>query len=298
MLTKSISILVITTIALLLVLLCAFVYMTIVNNASQKKKIPKIIWTYWDGEIPYLVMNCIQTWKTHNPDYRLIVLNKSVLNQYLGDDDYNNWRHCEKAPRFSDFVRLNILKRYGGIWMDASIVCNKPLDWIHGIQETSGSEFVGYFLEQYTYPEYINTSPVIESWFLACVPGSSFIRDWCDEFMRINNFDNVLQYNDDLLAKGTSFQNIDYLDYLTIHLSAQHILQQRSNAGYKIHVLQAENGPYKWLVDNEWDSVKASEAILKGVYNNNAIIKLRSPDRTALDKVCEMQGHDASICSK
>jgi hypothetical protein len=37
-----------------------------------------------------------------------------------------------------------MLSMYGGIWLDASILLNKPLDWIHAYQVAEKSEYVGY----------------------------------------------------------------------------------------------------------------------------------------------------------
>ena len=44
------------------------------DNTSH---IPKIIWTFWEGDNNVVVNMCIDSWKYNNPDYDIRILNKS-----------------------------------------------------------------------------------------------------------------------------------------------------------------------------------------------------------------------------
>ena len=254
------------------------------ENAS----IPNKIWTFWDGDIPELVKKCIGTWKKYNPQYEIIVLNKENLNDYLPNINFSSMKNINSPEHFSDMVRIHILAKEGGIWCDASIICLKSFDWIHELREKEGSEFVGFYIDSFTLDKYKKTSPVIENWFFACVKGSQFVCDWRDEYMKMTTFDSRKEYIDDLKNDGISIQNIDAPEYLTMHISAQKVLQ--SNKKYNLSLLKAEDEAFKFLTQNDWDSKKAVSNLLdcndielyessKCEFLNGTIIKLRGVER-------------------
>ena len=49
---------------------------------ADSSKIPKTIWTFWEGPESELVNQCIQSWKRYNPDYTVVVLNKKNYKKY------------------------------------------------------------------------------------------------------------------------------------------------------------------------------------------------------------------------
>lgn len=77
-------------------------------------------WTYWTGPKPKLVEACLKTSVRHN--------NTRVLDQadvkamgYDGPLDLPPWAQA-------DLIRLWLLSEYGGAWIDADVICLKPLD--------------------------------------------------------------------------------------------------------------------------------------------------------------------------
>lgn len=94
----------------------------------------KTIWFLWyqgKDNIPEFIEKVITTWKLYNPNWNIIILDKDNIAQYI------NITNIFKAPSisvqaFSDFIRLNILYKYGGIWADATLACLRPLDlWVY-----------------------------------------------------------------------------------------------------------------------------------------------------------------------
>jgi len=81
----------------------------------------------------------------------------------------------DSITRKSDFIRLELLSKYGGIWMDASIICKYSLNWIHAYQKNTDAEMVGYYINGFTT---IEKYPVVENWFISCIPKSRFIELW------------------------------------------------------------------------------------------------------------------------
>jgi mannosyltransferase OCH1-like enzyme len=82
-----------------------------------------------------VVEKCVESWKFYNPSYKVVILNKSNCRHYI-DDDIDSIKHGKDSmARFSDYVRLCVLAKYGGFWIDASIICHHPFTWLHGVQK-------------------------------------------------------------------------------------------------------------------------------------------------------------------
>lgn len=166
---------------LFIILISTFLLFT-----KRSSRIPKIIWSYWHDHdtMPDVVKKCIESWKTQCPDWDIRV---------LSEKDTPKYRHSSDShQRHSDFVRLDLLNKHGGVWLDASVYLNESLDWL---DEYDDKELIGY---------YSNYEYHIESWFLAAPKGSQFIKDWHDEFMKYNDYETVEEY------LKNEFKDVDY----------------------------------------------------------------------------------------
>lgn len=268
---------------MILFVLLIFLGLTYITNKKpvivekNYKQIPKTIWTYWHtGYLPNLIHSCIKTWKNHNKDYTIVVLTKTNLKNYLPDVNIYRYKHATSQQKIADFIRLEILERYGGFWVDASIIMTESLDVIR-----DKGDFVGYYLEDYTTD---SMYPVIENWFFGCVTENLLVKKWNKEFKRMNQFKTTGDYINDL-KKNTNFQNINVnlLDYLTCHLALQKVIQNTKIEG-NIKLFKAEDGPYKYLHKNNWDSKLGIEALNnKWNENKHSIIKLRGTERQLIN---------------
>ena len=97
---------------------------------DQSKEVPKIIWTCWlQGykQAPVLVKRCMASQKKNFPeyDYRLLTLENFAEWVKLPKFILEKYR-AGRIPNalFSDLIRLSVLKKYGGIWMDATVFCS------------------------------------------------------------------------------------------------------------------------------------------------------------------------------
>lgn len=94
------------------------------------RTIPKIIHYCWfgTGVKPEDVLGFINQWKTRLPEYRFMEWNESNFdisgaNQYVREA-YN----AKKYAFVSDFVRMDALHRYGGVYLDTDVELLKPFD--------------------------------------------------------------------------------------------------------------------------------------------------------------------------
>jgi hypothetical protein len=128
--------------------------------------LPRTIWSLWfQGweNAPPLVQACWASWQNHNQDWTLNALTRESLPTFL--DDYPQLDPVEVA---SDLIRMELLQRFGGIWVDSTTYCLRPLDeWIHHAVSS------GFFAFNRPGPD-----RMLASWFLAAQLGCRIIDIW------------------------------------------------------------------------------------------------------------------------
>ncbi|AIQ37491.1 glycosyl transferase [Paenibacillus sp. FSL R5-0345] len=91
--------------------------------------IPKIIHYCWFGraELPPLAKKCIASWRKFCPDYEIIEWNEDNFD--INTNKYIKEAYESKKMAFiTDYVRLNVLFEYGGIYMDTDVEVVANLD--------------------------------------------------------------------------------------------------------------------------------------------------------------------------
>jgi hypothetical protein len=104
-------------------------------------EIPKKIHYCWFGgnSYPELVERCIKSWTIYCPNYEIIEWNESnfdINSNLFVKEAYN----AKKWAFVSDYVRLYVLLKYGGIYLDADFELLKNLDVL--VENTTA--FTGY----------------------------------------------------------------------------------------------------------------------------------------------------------
>lgn len=108
--------------------------------AKDEDALPNIIWMLWlQGweKAPPLQTECLQSWKLYNPGWEVKAISRDDLPALLGDD-FEVYAKIKRdnpdnfqLPGQSDLLRFLILKRYGGVWADSTMLCRRPLDeWL------------------------------------------------------------------------------------------------------------------------------------------------------------------------
>lgn len=104
-----------------------------VTPTNQENDNTKIIWSFWwQGEenAPDIVKICFESMYRNKGDYNLIIISQENYKKYIdlpnfiiegvniGKIDFTH---------FSDLIRVYLLNRYGGIWLDSTILLLKPI---------------------------------------------------------------------------------------------------------------------------------------------------------------------------
>lgn len=100
-----------------------------VVKTSETQLIPKKIHYCWFGgnPIPMELQKCMDSWKRFCPDYEIVRWDES--NYDIHKSPYMEQAYAHKKWSFvSDFARLDILYRYGGIYLDTDVELLRNLD--------------------------------------------------------------------------------------------------------------------------------------------------------------------------
>jgi len=269
---------------IILLTICVVVGYAILEKKSYNLA-PKKIWTYWDNpaKVPKTVRMCMKGWAKWNPGYEIVLLTKKNFKGYvtiplriLGNPNFH-----DNPTRFADLVRIWTLAEHGGIWIDSSTILKQSIDsWLF----PHYAEFSGFYINGFTKnPAY----PVIENWFFACNKGSPFVRLWRDEFSKIADYANVVEYAKSREKMGVDLQGIDNPVYLAMHVAAQKVLQLDQYPLDSLYLQRAEDGPFRYLVDAKWNSEKALSLACYDSQYQGPIMKMRGNERKVLEEKIE-----------
>lgn len=92
--------------------------------------IPKIIHYCWFGgkPLPESAIKCINSWKKYCPDYEIIEWNENNFNIAEACDYVKEAYERKKYAFVSDYVRFEVIYKYGGLYFDTDVEIVKPID--------------------------------------------------------------------------------------------------------------------------------------------------------------------------
>lgn len=156
---------------IILIFISIYIYEVniIYSSRLKKDKKKKIIFTFWEPyqKLPGYLNLCIKTWKKFLPEYEIKLLDYKNVKKYLGDSLFSSiLRKDMPLPIQADAIRVALLKKYGGIWMDAdTIILNG--DFLKELEnfelamlgeEKSKTQNIGFIFASYN-------SSIINEWF-------------------------------------------------------------------------------------------------------------------------------------
>jgi Capsular polysaccharide synthesis protein len=214
-------------------------------------EIPKIIWTYWQAAPPPpFIQACLDNWRRFAPDHELRLLDGSSLAAWLPElrADFDDMPDNHQA----DWLRIQLLARHGGLWMDASMLLSRDLGWLHETRRRRGADYVGFYIDrQSTRPE----QPIVANWLMASVPGGRFAVALAETFDRAlgEGAESLLQR---LRSEGRHARVVQALiddsqRNLLMQVAASELLDREAPPA-RLVLLRAEDGPFAWLAAVGW----------------------------------------------
>jgi hypothetical protein len=150
-------------------------------------ELPKTIWILWlqgFDAAPIVVQKCLQSWKRQNPGWNVVELDQHNLSTWVDLPAIVGGNRPDLTRQAtSDIVRINLLATHGGIWVDSTCFCCKPLDeWIG---DSIGAGFFAF--------ENPGADRLLSSWFLASQASCELTaryRDAVNAYWKHNYFAN------------------------------------------------------------------------------------------------------------
>ena len=130
------------------------------------------IWFCWLqglSNAPSIVQACYNSIKINMPDYDIVVITNDNLDKYIELPDYVRDKYEKNIiidAHFSDLIRLELLIKYGGIWIDATLLLTASLPTI--IKNSN------LFLFNFNKTETIEPRN-ISNWFIVSKPNNNIL---------------------------------------------------------------------------------------------------------------------------
>jgi len=225
------------------------------------------IWSFWEGQPPEVVLRCFESIRIHNTSRNFVVLSQATLPKFLDATDYPLFHGRRGTPQdfskvqyLADWVRLTLLEKYGGIWLDASVICTSSVDnWIVERDEIvydSDEEHEDPKLNKKTinmFPMHANGN-VHGNWAMAALePGNPVVKAWRQEMNDIFNEIGPGQiptgYIERVMAENAAVRErwnnpaAPPLPYLWVYLALQVVLHRQPELHSHICLHSCVDGP-------------------------------------------------------
>lgn len=129
-----------------------------------------ILWFQGFDKAPDIVKWCVHSWKHYNPKWNIVLLDSNNLQEYV-DLSKLSYDKDIQLCHLADIVRMVLLRDYGGLWVDATVFCHKPLDdWLPAYISSGFFAFDRY-----------RSDLMIANWFLYAEKNHPLVTQWCQE---------------------------------------------------------------------------------------------------------------------
>lgn len=165
------------------------------------------IWQCWlqgKDDMPKLVATCTNSVKSQNPLHNYVLITEKNYGDYISIPEYILEKYKKNIipkPQFSDILRLMLLQKYGGIWIDSTIYETGKLP-----EEAFTLDFFSYkntlglcfeeiknFRELEIISNYFNSPLMLTStWFLSASSNNIIIRNWLNLLLEYWKNENKL----------------------------------------------------------------------------------------------------------
>ncbi|MDC2827027.1 glycosyltransferase [Limosilactobacillus mucosae] len=206
--------------------------------------IPKIIHYIWfGGDKNPIVLKAIKTWKKNAPDYEIKEWNEKDFSEEKNEFFRNALKKQDYAFA-SDYARLLILKKYGGLYLDTDMFLLK----------NPTSKIVGRDLAFSIQDPQV----IFSTSFIAAKPEQEFIRKALVLYQKIEYVNGKMVPNTELLSPLlTSMYNFESVDKTQVRMNGKiiaynsNVFLQPSFSSVAMHV-----GEKSWSTHTKHDDIR------------------------------------------
>ena len=294
------------------------------SDLPADQPIPKHVYTLWHGTpdepMSEIVGACLATIRRQvaRAGWTLHILDLQSPEVQLPSSVYP-WKDLTDkrwVAHVADWIRLDVLERLGGVWLDASALMLAEPDMIFDIKK---NHLQGFELSSY------NPTGTMENWALASPPHNRLLKRWRDIFNdAVSQGLDTFAANFDLALLGGNcseatvlserWRQADwtspaskfcrslspFMPYLSSNAAFRQAVHEMPGVAYTIMDAEVENGPMGYLAKhqttdftNRYDSVSAineifNESSSTGKLSGVPMLKLRAQERFATHRVSNL----------
>lgn len=224
---------------------------------NSNVKINKTIWVCWlqgMASAPALVQKCFQSIQVNKPEeYEIVLLTKDNITEYIQLPNYI-WKKYKLGAitntHLSDIIRIELLHKYGGCWIDATVYCSGKIPRMY----LDGNIFV------FRWSLLDQSVLQMSSWWMQAVKGEKIISDvrkmlfsyWKQEKDLKNYF--LLHIIFSKIINEDSFNNATFRNIPYVCNSVPHILSRKLEFEYN---------------ETEWNEINKMSKIHKLTYKRH-----------------------------
>lgn len=201
------------------------------NYIEQKKEFSDKIWICWFQGIenaPDIVKKCYNSVKNNLSNKEIILITEKNMSDYVSFPDYimKKWKAgIITNTHMTDLLRLELLSKYGGMWLDATVFCSRKIEEIPEYYFNSN-----LFMYQCLKPGRDGHATYISSWLISAKSNNKILmatQYLCYEYWKKNNkmIDYFLLH--DFLSIVLEFYEEDWKKIIPVDNSTPHILLLR-----------------------------------------------------------------------
>ncbi len=224
------------------------------SQENRTQELPKNIFMYWHEEKisnPLVQANIEYLQKILPKEYSLRIYNEKSIQKEMNEKEY---QHIQKKSKqhFADYVRLLLLEKYGGFWLDSTILV-KDVSFLDEICKQYQKDPFDVFLFEYSIKNGGSGSDdkYLENWFIAAPSHSLFIQEMFSEYKEAveKGFE---EYKKKLANENVNFHGVfsDEKDvYLMQHAIIRKLIRSKK---YKIAYDHAEKSMFRLQEECKW----------------------------------------------
>jgi hypothetical protein len=279
-------------IILVIVIICIFIvykYNKSYKNFNNIDEyiLPKRIYSYYDNPDDIIKAH-YETWKRKLPDWEIILIDNTNLYNIVDRQFIDKYVKLDSI-KFSDFLRVYLLKENGGVWLDGGIFI-KNGEFLNQYYDEMMNNKYDACLYEYTIKTVKHNDiiiPHLDNWFMMSKKNSKYMNDLFNEFTKAYEM-GFLEYKKNVLIQN----NINLINtigksendiYLMQHAIAQYLIYKNGLDYYNINKKVAEDSMFYIQQLNKWNSPNIiSDIINRSDWYGLYAIKLIGPNRKAI----------------
>jgi hypothetical protein len=271
----------------IIILILILIIIFLILNKKKYGEIyylPKKIFTFWHSEDLHPIVKIhIDNWKKKLPEWEIILITMKNIHEYIPKSYYSQFKDLI-YQHFADHIRLYLLEKYGGVWMDGSILIKNSL-FINNMYDNmiKNKNDIGLF--EYSIKS-SNKHAYLENWFIMAPQNSDIIKIWKNDFDKCYNVGED-KCRKDIIKSGIDIENtIKSNNYLMMHAIMNKLYFQNKIDKNKIKIYEASDSMFYIQDKFNWNHNKVVEFILSDEFDkldNIYMIKYTKHTKNAFD---------------